>query len=113
VQGDFFEKVPAGADAYLMKYILHDWEDERALAILRNCRKAMSEGGRVLAVDNVVAPGDAPHWGKMLDINMMVLTGGMERTEEEFRDLFARAGLQLVRVIPTDCPLSIVEGVAA
>jgi len=67
----------------------------------------------VLAVDNVVAPGDAPHWGKMLDINMMVLTGGMERTEEEFRDLFARAGPQLVRVIPTDCPLSIVEGVAA
>jgi len=113
VQGDFFEKVPGGADAYIMKYILHDWEDERALAILRNCRKAMSEGGRVLAVDNVVAPGDAPHWGKTLDINMMVLTGGMERTEEEFRDLFARAGLRLVRVIPTDCPLSIVEGVAA
>ena len=113
VQGDFFEKVPADADAYIMKYILHDWEDERALAILRNCRKAMSEGGRVLAVDNVVAPGDAPHWGKMLDINMMVLAGGMERTEEEFRDLFARAGLRLVRVIPTDCPLSIVEGMAA
>ena len=113
VQGDFFEKVPADADAYIMKYVLHDWEDERALAILRNCRKAMSEGGRVLAVDNVVAPGDAPHWGKMLDINMMVLGGGMERTEEEFRDLFARAGLRLVRVIPTDCPLSIVEGVAA
>jgi predicted O-methyltransferase YrrM len=113
VQGDFFEKVPADADAYIMKYVLHDWEDERALAILRNCRKAMSEGGRVLAVDNVVAPGDAPQWGKMLDINMMVLTGGMERTEEEFRDLFARAGLRLVRVIPTACPLSIVEGVAA
>lgn len=113
VQGDFFEKVPADADAYIMKYVLHDWEDERALAILRNCRKAMSEGGRVLAVDNVVAPGDAPHWGKMLDINMMVLGGGMERTEEEFRDLFARAGLRLVRVIPTDCPLSIVEGMAA
>ena len=111
--GGLLREGSAGADAYIIKYILHDWEDERALAILRNCRKAMSEGGRVLAVDNVVAPGDAPHWGKMLDINMMVLAGGMERTEEEFRDLFARAGLRLVRVIPTACPLSIVEGVAA
>ncbi len=112
VAGSFFESVPTGADACIMKYILHDWEDELCVRILRNCREAMGTGGRVLVVDNVIPPGNDPHWGKKLDINMLVLTGGRERSEKEFAALFERSGFGLARVIPTACPLSIVEGVA-
>jgi hypothetical protein len=72
----------------------------------------MAKGGRVLVLDNVIPPGNGPHWGKMLDMNMLVLTPGRERTEAEFRELFASAGLRLTRVVPTACPLSVVEGVA-
>jgi hypothetical protein len=108
--GSFFETVPPGADGYIMKYILHDWDDEKCLRILGNCRDAMAAGGRILAVDNVVARGNG--WGMMLDINMMLAPGGQERTREEFESLFRRAGLRLTRVIPTACALSIVEGVA-
>jgi hypothetical protein len=112
VAGNFFESVPAGADAYMMKYILHDWNDAQCRQILENCRRAMAKGGRVLVLDNVIPPGNGPHWGKMLDMNMLVLTPGRERTEAEFRELFASAGLRLTRVVPTACPLSVVEGVA-
>ena len=111
--GSFFEAVPAGADAYLMKYVLHDWTDEQCLQILGHCRDAMAEGGRVLAVDHVIPKGNGAHWGKLLDINMLVLTGGRERTREEFRELFASAGLRLARIVPTACPLSILEAVRA
>lgn len=108
--GNFFEQVPGGADAYLMKYILHDWDDARCVRILTNCRERMAEGGQVLAVDTVIDPGDEPSWGKLLDVNMMVLTGGRERTEAEFAALFEASGLRLERVVPTACPLSIVVG---
>lgn len=111
--GDFFESVPAGPDAYIMKYIMHDWEDESARRILQNCRRAMAAGGRVLVVDTVIPEGNEPFWGKLLDINMLALTGGLERTEAQFGKLFASAGLKLRRVVPTACPLSIVEAVAA
>jgi hypothetical protein len=111
--GSFFERVPAGADAYLMKYILHDWDDEKCLRILGHCRDAMGEGGRVLAVEHVIPKGNRADWGKLLDINMLALTGGQERTREEFRDLFARAGLRLARVHPTACPLHVLEAVRA
>ena len=110
IGGSFFETVPEGADAYIMKYIIHDWDDEKSLRILENCRDAMAAGGRVLVVDNVIAPGNV--WGKLLDINMMLGPGGQERTRGEFESLFRRAGLRLARVIPTSCDLSIVEGVA-
>ncbi|MDH5640554.1 MAG: acetylserotonin O-methyltransferase [Nitrospira sp.] len=110
--GNFFEGVPDGGDAYIMKYILHDWSDEDCVKILSNCRAAMNEGGRVLVVDNVIASGNAPSWGKLLDIQMLII-GGRERTKEEFAALFAAAGLKLTRVVPTKCPLSIVEGVKA
>jgi hypothetical protein len=110
VGGDFFERVPSGGDAYIMKYILHDWDDERALKLLRNCRAALGEKGTLLAVDTVIPPGNDPHWGKLLDVNMLVATGGMERTEQQFRELYARAGFELTRVVSTSCPLSIVEG---
>ena len=113
VAGDFFAGVPQGADGYVMKYILHDWNDELCVQILTHCRQAMAKGGRVLVVDNVVPAGNEPHWGKQLDINMLVLTGGRERTVADFKQLFARAGLKVKKVHATACPLSVVEGVAA
>jgi hypothetical protein len=111
--GDFFESVPSGADAYIMKYIIHDWTDDLCVTILQNCRRAMAPNARILVVDTVIPPGNDPHWGKLLDINMLVVPGGRERTRTEFAQLFARAGLKLKRVIPTACPLSIVEAVSA
>ncbi len=111
--GDFFASVPVGADAYVLKYIIHDWDDDRSIRILENCRKAMSADGRVLVVDHVVAPGNRFDWGKLMDINMMVMLGSKERTKDEFRQLFMRAGLRLKRVIRTGSSLSILEGVAA
>lgn len=113
VGGSFFDAVPAGADGYMMKYILHDWDDEKSLRILRNCRAVLPPEGRVLVVENVIPRGNGPSFGKLLDVNMLVLTGGRERTREEFRDLFARADLRLRRVVPTDCPLSVLEAVRA
>lgn len=113
IGGDFFASVPTGADGYIMKYILHDWDDEKSIHILANCRAAMASNGRVLVVDHVIPPGNGANWGKLLDINMMVLTGGQERTREQFRDLFAHAGLRLKRVVPTACPLSVLEAVRA
>ena len=110
--GSFFEAVPKGGDAYIMKYILHDWNDEDCLKILANCRAAMNEKGRVLVVDNVIPPGNDPGWGKLLDIQMLII-GGRERTKKEFAAMFAAAGLKLIRVVPTKCPLSIVEGIRA
>jgi hypothetical protein len=112
VSGSFFEGVPMGADGYVMKYILHDWNDDVCVEILSHCRGAMVPRGRVLVVDSVIAPGNDPSWGKLLDLNMLVLTGGRERTAKEFAELFARAGLALKKVHPTACDLSIVEAVA-
>jgi hypothetical protein len=110
--GDFFVEVPTGADAYLMKYIIHDWNDEQCAGILSRCRDAMAPGGRMLVVEHVIGRGNRPDWAKLLDINMMVLPGGQERTREEFRALFERAGLRLIRVHPTATGLAILEGTA-
>ncbi len=110
--GSFFESAPKGGDVYIMKYILHDWDDVSSVAILKNCREAMHPKGRVLVVDNVIPPGNDPGWGKLLDIQMLVI-GGRERTKKEFAALFAEAGLKLSRVIPTKAPVSIVEGIRA
>ena len=113
VGGDFFDSVPPGADAYVMKYIIHDWDDEKSVRILQNCRKAMGEDGRVLVIEHVVTAGNRFDWGKLMDINMMVMLGSKERTKDEFRQLFARAGLRLKRVIKTASSLSFLEGVTA
>jgi hypothetical protein len=110
--GNFFAAVPKGGDAYIMKRTLHDWDDERCAKILSNCHNAMSEKGKVLVVDAVIAAGNEPDRGKLLDIQMLII-GGRERTKQEFATLFRRAGLKLTRVLPTKCPLSIVEGVRA
>lgn len=111
--GDFFIDVPAGADAYIMKYILHDWTDDQCTRILANCRRAMAPGGRVLVVEHVIRPGNAPDWAKLLDINMLVIPGGQERTRAEFAALFERAGLCLLRVHKTAAALSVIEAAAA
>jgi hypothetical protein len=110
--GDFFAAVPEGADGYLMKFIIHDWDDEKAVKILENCRKAMVKGGRVLLAEIVLPKDNKPNFGKLLDINMMVIPGGRERTKEEFAQLFQRAGLKLKRIVPSG-PVSIIEAVAA
>lgn len=110
--GDFFAAVPAGADAYILRHIVHDWQDAEAVAILRNCREAMNPGGRVLVVEMVIPAGNRPGFGKWLDL-MMLLVNGRERTEDEYARLFAEAGLRLERVVPTASDASIAEGVRA
>jgi SAM-dependent methyltransferase len=109
VAGNFFQSVPEGGDAYIMKWIIHDWDDEKSNTILRNCRSRMQPNGRLILVDSVVPQTDEPHFSKFIDLNMLVMTGGKERTEKEFAELLAAAGFRLLRVIPTDLPTSIVE----
>jgi predicted transcriptional regulator len=107
--GDFFESVPAGADAYMMKFIIHDWDDDRARKILKNIHQVLPADGRLLLVEMVVPSGNEPHFSKIQDLEMLVSPGGVERTSDEYRDLLAPAGFQLTRIIPTKSPLSIVE----
>ena len=110
VTGDFLESVPSGADAYIMKRIVHDWDDERAGRLLRNCRAAMAPGARVLVVDAVIDEGPASLYGRLLDLEMLVLTPrGKERTPDEFRRLFQAAGLRLERIVDTASRLKVVE----
>ncbi len=108
--GDFFKSVPAGGDAYLMKHIIHDWPDDKATTILRNCRKAVKPGGKLLLVEIVLKPGNEPDLGKILDLEMLVLPSGRERTEAEYAALFAGAGWRLARVVPTKSPVQVIEG---
>jgi hypothetical protein len=110
VAGDFFRSVPTGGDAYILKHVLHDWDDERCHSILENCRRAVSDKGRLLVVEILIAPGNEPDYGKYLDLNMLVLTKGRERTEEQYRTLFEAAGFTLSRVVQTGSELSIIEG---
>ncbi|WP_211348349.1 methyltransferase [Saccharothrix texasensis] len=112
VAGDFFAEAPPG-DFYLIKRILHDWDDEQSARILRHCREAVSEHGRVLVVDAVIPPGNDPDPGKVIDLLMMSSLPGRERTRADFDALFAEAGLRVTRVLPTGTRLSIVEGAPA
>ncbi len=111
--GSFFDSIPVRADAYMMKYIIHDWDDARARTILENCVESMNPGGRVLVIDHVIPEGNEPHIGKLLDIKMLIMAGGNERTRAQFEDLFSTAGLRLTKVEPTATPLCIVEGIRA
>jgi hypothetical protein len=117
VGGSFFEKVPGGADAYLLKHVIHDWNDERAASILRTCRAAMGPSGRLLVVEGVYPPrieqslegrGAAAN-----DVNMLVCTGGRQRSEAEFRELFTASGFRLTRLVPTLAQVSVIEGAPA
>lgn len=113
VAGSFFVSIPGGRDLYLMSHVIHDWDEEGCLAILRNCRRAMPEHARLLIVEQVLPEGDAFHPGKMLDINMLVQTPGQERSEAEYRELLRKAGFRVERVIPTSAPVSLIEAVIA
>jgi len=110
IGGDFFKAVPAGGDAYIMKHIIHDWDDERARLILKNIHAAMgAKGGKVILLEGVIAPGSAPSLGKVMDIEMLALPGGRERNEEEFRALFGGAGFELKSITPTKSPICVIE----
>jgi hypothetical protein len=113
VVGDFFKAVPAGADAYIMKHIIHDWDDERASVILKNIRKALDgkPHGKVILLEAVVQPSHGFDLAKLLDLEMLLMPGGRERTAEEFRSLFARSGFEMTRVVPTTAPVSVIEAV--
>jgi hypothetical protein len=112
VGGDFFERVPAGADAYVMKMVLHDWDDDRAAAILVRCREAMARGGRVLICEQVIGVG--ADLALLTDLEMLIMTpGGRERTGAEFATLAARAGLRIRRFVPTTSPIVVIECVGA
>ena len=109
--GSFFESVPAGGDAYILKWIIHDWDDERSVTILKNCRRAIAENGKLLLVEMIIPPGNQPDLSKLMDLNMMVMTGGCERTEADFSRLFSAAGFRLTRVVTTESMMSVIESV--
>jgi len=112
--GDMLQAVPAGADAYVIKRVLMDWDDARAVTILRNCAAAMPDAGKVMVVEMLMGSANDPSPGKPFDILMLLnQPGGRIRTEAEFRTLFTAAGLRLTRVIPTASPNNILEGVRA
>jgi ubiquinone/menaquinone biosynthesis C-methylase UbiE len=113
VGGSFFESVPEGADAITMKWIIHDWNDEQSIAIMRNCHRALPPNGKLILIEAVVPPGDEMHFAKFIDLNMLVMTGGKERTAEEFRQLYEAAGFTLTRIVATESPFSVIEGVKA
>ena len=112
VGGDMFASVPAGGDAYLLKSILHDWGDADATRILRNCRQAIAGHGRLLVIEYVVGPPNQPDLATWMDLNMLVLLTGHERTEAEYRDLYAAAGFRRTRIIPAG-GRAIIEGAPA
>jgi ubiquinone/menaquinone biosynthesis C-methylase UbiE len=108
---DFFKKIPPGSDAYLMSNILHDWSDEQCRVILTNCYRAMRTESRLLVVEMVIPPGNEPSVAKLLDLEMLVITGGRERTEPEFKNLFESSGFKFSRFIPTKESVCIIEGI--
>jgi hypothetical protein len=110
IEGSFFETIPAGADAYLFRHILHDWTDEQCVQILSHCRKVIPSDGRLLIVECVVPTGNGRSISKDFDMVMMTFPGGAERSESEFRVLFKQAGFDLTSVTPTASPVSVVEG---
>jgi predicted O-methyltransferase YrrM len=116
IAGDFFESVPEGGDAYVLKDIVHDWDDDRAMTILRNCRRVMTHARpgttRVLVIEKVIPPGNASFPGKLTDITMLLVARGRERTAKEYEALLTEAGLALTRIVPTSSPASVIETVS-
>jgi hypothetical protein len=110
VGGDFFAPPLPTGDLYLLRQVIHDWDDARSIAILRHCALAMAREGKVLVIESLIPPGNMPSLVKFLDLQMLVMLGGRQRTEEEYRQVYAAAGLRLMHVIPTASPFSIVEG---
>jgi hypothetical protein len=111
VTGDFFKSVPSGGDAYILSTVIHDWDDDHSITILKNCHNAMVENGKLLLVEMVIPPDNEPFFGKILDLTMLVIHGGRERTKIEYQALFAAAGFKLTNIFPTQSPLSVIEGI--
>ncbi|MEW6125820.1 MAG: methyltransferase [Acidobacteriota bacterium] len=109
IGGDFFEAVPAGGDVYTLKTIIHDWDEQRAIKILKNLHRAMKDDGKLLLIETVIPEGNEPSFSKLCDIHMMVMTGGRERSESEYAKLFAKAGFKLTRVVSGEFLISIIE----
>jgi hypothetical protein len=110
IGGSFFESIPSGADAYLMRHIIHDWDDEKSTLILRNIHRAMKDDARLLLIEGVIPPGNEPNFGKLLDLTMLTIPGGKERTEKEYRELFKAGGFELTRIVHTAAEVSVIEG---
>ncbi len=113
VRGDFFSSVPEGGDAYLLKDVLHDWDDRRAVAILTTCARAMAPSARLLVVERSLPAANVAGPAKLVDITMLAVTGGRERSEREYADLFRQAGLRLTRAVPTGSEMQLFEAAAA
>jgi O-methyltransferase domain/Dimerisation domain len=113
VSGDFFKAVPPGGDAYILKAVIHDWDDDRAKAILMNCHRAMAQKSRLLLIEAMIPPGNGHFFYKSMDLNMMVMTGGRERTEAGYRELLTTAGFRLTRIVPAGFELSVIEAALA
>jgi hypothetical protein len=112
VDGDFFESVPVGGDAYIVKNLIHDYDDAKAGQILNNIRQAITDHGKLLVVEMIVPPDNEPSLAKILDVEALLMTpGAIERTAEEYRQLFAKSGFEVSRIIPTKSPMSIIEAV--
>jgi ubiquinone/menaquinone biosynthesis C-methylase UbiE len=111
VGGDFFKSIPEGADAIVMKWVIHDWNDEQSVAIMKNCHRALPANGKLIFIEAVVPATSEPHFSKFIDLNMLVITGGRERTAEEFRKLYEASGFRVTRIVPTESPFSVIEGV--
>jgi hypothetical protein len=109
VTGDFFESVPPGADVHVLKQIVHDWSDKECTTILRNCHQALKPNGKILLVEMVIPPDNSPGMAQAMDLNMLVLLTGRERTELEYRELLSTAGFNIERVMPTHSPFSVIE----
>lgn len=111
VAGNFFESVPVGGDAYLLKWIVHDWDDAHAIAILKNCHQVMPDNSKLLLIEQVISPGNGLPFAQLMDLNMLVMMGGQERTEAEYSSLLQATGFQLTRIIPTLSPVSVIEAI--
>lgn len=109
VDGNVFESLPPGGDAYVLRKVIHDWDDEKAVQILRTCRRAMVRGTRLLLVEGVLPPKNVPSAVSALDLTMLLMTGGRERTAREYRELFDRAGFRLRGIAPIRTGDSVIE----
>jgi SAM-dependent methyltransferase len=109
VSGDFFEAVPEGADLHLLKQIIHDWDDDQATRLLQRCHRGLVPNGKLLLVEMVIPPDNQPSPAQAMDLNMLVVAGGRERTEDEYRQLLQAAGFRLERIIPTHSPFNVIE----
>jgi hypothetical protein len=113
VGGDAFQSVPKGGDAYILKHVIHAFDDDLAVTLLRNVHHAMPVKGKLLVCEMIIPPGNESHFSKLADIEMLMLPGGYERTEEEYRRLFEKAGFSLTKIFRTSSSVSVIEGIHA